>query len=84
MADVKVYTTSFCPYCVAAKNFLKERGISFQEIDLSDKPDELRALKARTGLSTVPQIFFNDKLIGGFTDMRALEEDGKLDSLLKG
>lgn len=84
MAEVKVYTTSFCPYCVAAKNFLKERGIPFQEIDLSDKPEELRALKARTGWSTVPQIFVGDKLIGGFTDMRALDEDGKLDPLIKG
>lgn len=83
MAEVKVYTTSFCPYCVAAKKFLKEKGVAFQEIDLSDKTDELRALKAKTGLSTVPQIFVGEQLIGGFTDMKALEDDGKLDAMLK-
>lgn len=82
MPEVKVYTTSFCPYCVAAKKFLTEKGIPFQEIDLSDKPQELVALKNKTGWSTVPQIFIGEKMIGGFTDMRALDEKGELDSLL--
>ena len=81
--SVKVYTTTFCPYCVRAKQFLKSKGVDFEEINLSGKFDELAELKARTGWRTVPQIFIGDKFIGGYEDMAALEAEGKLDDLLK-
>ncbi len=83
MVKIVVYTKDNCPYCVAAKNLLHQKGAAFTEINLQTKPDELAALKARTGLRTVPQIFFDDKLIGGFSDMQALDNAGKLDALLK-
>lgn len=82
MAKILIYTTSNCPYCVSAKRFLKAQGLPFEEIDLTDKVEELKALKERTGWQTVPQIFINDKLIGGYTDMMALESSGELKKLM--
>ncbi len=83
MAEVKIYTKDYCPYCRSAKNLFKNKGVQFQEIDLSDKPDEFEALKQQTGLMTVPQIFVNGKLIGGYSDAAALDQKGELDPLLK-
>jgi glutaredoxin 3 len=82
MANVKIYTTTSCAYCMAAKRLLKEKNVTFEEIDLTGRFDELQDLKAKTGLRTVPQIFINDQLIGGYTDLQALDRQGKLDSLL--
>lgn len=83
MANVTVYTTEYCPYCTRAKNLLKQKGVAFTEVNLEGKPDELQALKERTKWRTVPQIFINDKLIGGFTELLALETSNELDKLLK-
>ena len=81
-AQVKMYSKDPCPYCVNAKRFLSNKGVTFEEIDLSDKPEEMEALKKKTGWKTVPMIFINEKLIGGYNDMKALEESGELDTLL--
>jgi glutaredoxin 3 len=83
MAKVKVYTTEYCPYCTRAKSLLKSKGIDFEEINLEGKYDELTKLKEKTGWRTVPQIFINEKLIGGYTELAALNNQGKLDELLK-
>jgi glutaredoxin 3 len=83
MAQVVVYFKNPCPYCVSAKRFLSEKGVPFEEIDLTNKPDEMQAIKDKTGWRTVPIIMINGKLIGGYSDMKALDEDGKLDELLK-
>lgn len=82
MANVKVYTTNYCPFCDAAKNLLSHKKVEFEEINLSDSPQKLAELKERTGLRTVPQIFINEDLIGGFDDMNALNQNGQLDELL--
>lgn len=81
---VVIYLTENCPYCVRAKNFLNQRSIPFEEVDLTGKHDEIRALKEATHWKTVPQIFINGQLIGGFTDLAALENEGKLTGLLAG
>jgi len=83
MAKVTIYTTAFCPYCIRAKSLLTQKGVAFTEVSLQDKPDELAALKARTGMRTVPQIFINDELIGGFSELLALEQSHQLDIRLK-
>lgn len=83
MAKVTVYTTQVCPFCVAAKDLLRNKGVDFDEINLQGKYDELAALKERTGMRTVPQIFINEELIGGFNELQALEQSGKLDDKLK-
>ena len=83
MAQVEIYTTKICPYCVRAKSLLKRKGIEFTEIDVSTD-DELRlAMVARAGgRSSVPQIFINNQHIGGSDDLYALEQQQKLDELL--
>ena len=83
MAKVVIYSKNYCPYCDRAKNLLKAKGVPFEEHNIENKPEEMKALMEKTGLRTVPQIFIDDKLIGGFDDMNALDKEGKLDPLLK-
>lgn len=82
MAKVIMYTKDPCPFCDRAKSFLENKGVEFEEIDLTDRPDEIQRIKTETGWRTVPIIMINGKLIGGYTDLKALDEEGKLDSLL--
>jgi glutaredoxin 3 len=80
---VLIYTTQTCPYCIRAKRFLKDKGIAFREIDVSDDPDARKYLVEASGQRTVPQIFIAGKSIGGCDDMIALERQGQLDVLLR-
>ncbi len=82
MARVLVYTSDYCGYCSAAKRFLAERGVAYEEVDLSGDDDGRQALRERTGRTTVPQIFVGDTHVGGFTDMVALDRAGGLQPLL--
>ena len=82
MSKVVIYSKVPCPYCDRAKAFLKEKGVTYQLIDLTDKPEEMQAIKDKTGWRTVPIIMINDQLIGGYTDIKTLDEEGKLDALL--
>lgn len=82
-ANIIIYSTSHCPYCVRAKDLLSRKGASFIEI-LVDQDDAKRdEMIAKTNLYTVPQIFINEQHIGGFDDLHALDKAGKLDELLK-
>ncbi len=84
MATVKVYTKRNCPYCVRAKALLDRKGVAYEEID-AEHDDALRTwLVEATGQRTVPQIFVGDRSLGGFSDIDALDRDGKLDPLLRG
>ena len=82
MVKVQVYTWSNCPYCVRAKDLLKKKGVAFEEINLDGKDSELMALRDRTGLRTVPQIFIGDTMIGGFNELAALDSKGELNKML--
>jgi glutaredoxin 3 len=77
-----MYSKVPCPYCVSAKNFLNGKNIPFQEIDLTGKPEEIDRIKEETGWRTVPIILINGQLIGGYTDLKALDDQGQLDKLL--
>ncbi len=83
MAKVQVYTTTYCPYCVRAKSLLKSKGVAFEEIDVTDNL-ELREkmVEMAGGRRTVPEIFINGEIIGGYDELRALDRAGKLDALL--
>jgi len=82
MAKVVMYTTQYCPYCVQAKALLRHKGVLFDEIDVGGN-DELREkMMEASGRRTVPQIFIDDNPIGGFEELRSLEEQGELDRLL--
>lgn len=82
--SVIVYSTATCPYCVRAKQLLEKKGVKYTEymVDMYlDKREEM--LKLSGGRRTVPQIFINEKHIGGCDDLYRLESEGKLDELLK-
>ena len=83
MAVVKIYTKTTCPACTLAKEVLTKKGVQFTEIILDDKPDELAQLIEQTKMRTVPQIFINNQLIGGCSDMMELDQNNKLDILLQ-
>lgn len=82
MAEVTIYTTRVCPYCVRAKDLLKRKGVAYTEISAED--DEVRAamVEKAGGRRTVPQIFIGQTHVGGFDDLYALDKAGKLDALL--
>jgi len=84
MPRVVIYSTRVCPSCAAAKELLCRKGIAFEEIDLTDQPEERARLRERTGRATVPQIFIGDRPVGGYDDLRALDNKGELDPLLAG
>jgi len=84
MAKIEVYTTTYCPYCVRAKDLLKRKGVEFAEISVEgDDALRIKMVEKAGGKRTVPQIFINDQHIGGSDDLYALEHAGKLDELLK-
>lgn len=72
---IEVYTTSYCPFCDAAKRLLKNRGLAFTEIDVTD-PQQKDDLKNRTGWRTVPQIFIDGKMIGGYQELAEMDQKG--------
>ncbi len=83
MQPVRVYSTLVCPYCIRAKILLKERGIPFQEIDVTGDRDARAWLVQATGRRTVPQIFIGEESIGGFDELRALDRSGQLQGKLQ-
>lgn len=82
-AQVTIYTTPTCPYCIRAKQLLTQKGVNFTDVDLTKEAPEVKAqLIAKTNHRTVPQIFINEQFVGGCDDLYALERAGKLDELL--
>ena len=85
MPKVEIYTTMFCPYCVRAKRLLGEKGVSYEEYDITlGGPQRAEMIQRAHGRTTVPQIFIDDLHVGGSDDLAALERAGKLDPLLAG
>ena len=82
MAKVEIYTTTTCPYCVAAKALLRSKGAEFEEIGVVSDEDRQKMVERAEGRRTVPQIFIDDVGIGGSDDLAALNRSGKLDGLL--
>ena len=84
MADVLIYTTSACPYCVQAKRLLSHKGVPYQEVDVSGDAAKRQEMMQASGRRTVPQIFIGEQSIGGFDELYALAQSGELDTLLNG
>lgn len=83
MKSVKMYTTGVCPYCVMAKQLLVSKGVTrIEEVRIDTDPDERDSMMEITGRRTVPQIFIGQTHVGGFDDLSALNQAGKLDVLL--
>lgn len=83
-ARVTLYGNASCPYCGAARMLLTKKSVVFDDISISNSPDDLAEMQKRSGRQTVPQIFIGDTHVGGFDDLYALEKCGELDTLLAG
>jgi glutaredoxin 3 len=84
MARVEIYTKFMCPYCARAKKLLESKGVEYQEYEISmggEKRDEM--LSRANGRTTVPQIFIDERHVGGSDDLAELERNGQLDPLLQ-
>ncbi|RJP65544.1 MAG: glutaredoxin 3 [Candidatus Abyssobacteria bacterium SURF_17] len=82
MKRVRIYSAPDCYYCDRAKALLTKKGVAYEEIDVEVNREAMKQVIAQTGRRTVPQIFIEDYHVGGCDDLYALEELGKLDSLL--
>lgn len=83
MAKVIMYSSKACPFCDRAKALLTRKGVEYSEIRVDLDETRLAEMIELSGRRTVPQIFINDQAIGGFDDLWALEQQGKLTELLK-
>ncbi|MCT6881419.1 MULTISPECIES: glutaredoxin 3 [Snodgrassella] len=85
MQAITMYTTGVCPYCQMAKALLKQKGVTaINEIRIDTDPQAREQMMQRTGRRTVPQIYIGEVHVGGFDDLNALNQAGKLDPLLAG
>jgi len=82
MSDVTVYTTEPCSFCAKVKGLLKSRGVEFDEVNLSKDPAGRVELAQRTGMMTFPQVIVDGQLLGGFNEVQAAVQNGRLDELL--
>ncbi|HEX7382654.1 MAG TPA: glutaredoxin 3 [Nevskiaceae bacterium] len=82
MKRVLMFATLYCPYCMAARQLLKRKGVDFEEISVDDDPSLRQIMIQRSGRHTVPQIFIGDQAIGGYDELAALNRSGELDTLL--
>lgn len=81
-SEITVYTMNYCPYCERAKALLKQKGIAFKEVLLGEDDDQAwEDLEKRSGMKTMPQIFKQDQLIGGYRELTALDAQDGLQSL---
>lgn len=79
-----MYVTGWCPYCQRARGLLTKKGLAFNEIDVDDEVKSREEMIARSGFSSVPQIFIGDRHIGGCDDLFGLDGSGELDRLIQG
>jgi len=82
--EITLYTTAICPYCVAAKNFLKSKGQVWTEVRVDLDFEQRQKMIAKANRTSVPQIFIGETHVGGYDDMIALHRAGKLEPLFAG
>ena len=83
MAKIEVYSGDYCPYCMRAKALLKQRDLEFIEYNVQHEPERRTEMAERApGVRTIPQIFINDKHVGGCDDLYALDRTGELQAWL--
>ncbi|HQR50872.1 MAG TPA: glutaredoxin 3 [Methylophilaceae bacterium] len=85
MPSITIYTTATCPYCVHAERLLQSKGVTeIHKVRIDLDPQKRAEMMARTGRRTVPQIYIGERHVGGFDDLRALDQAGELEQLLAG
>ena len=82
MAKVVIYTIAGCPFCNRAKAMLQEKGVSYIELRVDESLNLRHEMEEKSGRYTVPQIFIDEEHIGGYDNLSALDEEGKLEALL--
>jgi glutaredoxin 3 len=82
MAEVVIYSSNFCPYCMRAKQLLNSKSVAYDEIVVDGQPELRREMMVKSNQRTVPQIWVGESHVGGCDDLFALERAGKLDELL--
>jgi glutaredoxin 3 len=82
-SKVTVYTKQQCPFCVRAKRLLDKKGVAYDEVSVEGNDDLRTWLVEKSGQMTVPQIFVGERSLGGFSDIDALDREGKLDPILR-
>lgn len=83
MAKIILYTTHYCGYCRRAKAFLQQKNLPFEEINVEGNDAKREWLVKATGQRTVPQIFINEKSIGGYQELVELDKNGDLDKIIQ-
>jgi len=81
---ITLYTSAVCAYCMAAKQFLRSRGLEWTEVRIDQEPDARARMVEMTGRTSVPQIFVGETHVGGYDDLMALHRAGKFEPLLAG
>jgi glutaredoxin 3 len=81
---ITIYSSAICPYCVAAKNFLKSKGLDWTEVRIDTDPGERQRMVALAKRTSVPQIFVGNVHVGGYDDMMAMHRAGEFEPLLAG
>lgn len=84
MPRVQIYTKHYCPYCTRAKALLEKKGVAYEEIEVEDDDAKRAWLVEASGQRTVPQIFVDGRSLGGYSDIDALDRQGRLDAILRG
>jgi glutaredoxin 3 len=83
MPKIRMYTSAVCPYCMNAERLLRSKGVAdIEKIRIDLQPELRQEMMEKTGRRTVPQIYIDERHIGGFDDLRALDLAGELDPLL--
>ncbi|MHB8252989.1 MAG: glutaredoxin 3 [Acidiferrobacter sp.] len=83
MPKILMYTTRVCPYCQMAQRLLEKKGVVIEKVRVDDEPARRREMTERAqGATTVPQIFIDDRHIGGYRELAQLDMKGELDPLL--
>jgi glutaredoxin 3 len=82
MRAVTVYSTDPCSFCTRVKGILSSHGIEFTEVNLSKDPEGRMELVSKTGMMSFPQVLVGEQLLGGFAELQAAAEDGRLEQLL--
>lgn len=79
---VLIYATATCPFCAAARNLLRDKGVTWTEVAVDSDRGKREEMIERSGQRSVPQIFIGDEHLGGFDDLDALDQEGALDRML--
>lgn len=84
MKPVKIFTTTYCGFCVRAKDLLTKKGVAYEEVDVTeDDAQRAKLVELSGGQRTVPQIFIGGQHVGGYSDLALLDSEGRLDPMLQ-